>query len=364
MAKAERSRHRFVYYGSREESPRPQLPANVTPVLISRRRRRALQYVLNGPYLWPPVASSRGFSKRAVGGLMKSGAGAQIDLALWPHAFTPVPPGAAPAAVIAHDLIHHRLPQLFSRRELHLRRQAERSLAGCALVLCPSASTAADLVETYPTLRDRVTVFPEGPGIVPKGEPSPGALAELRVRVGPAPFFLSVGFDWPHKNFEVLLEAMRKFKGRPIRLVFAGGRRRDTLVASIRRHGLEGSVVDLGPVSQELLDVLYRSATALLFPSLYEGFGIPLVEAMHYGLPIVASDRASVPEVVGSGGWIVPAQAPGEWASAIDALATQQAVRAELAQRSVARATDYTWAGCWEVLDKAFEGVTAAPRPA
>ncbi len=355
LAHATSSRHRFVCFRSREGAP-ASLAANVESVTISPHRRRLLQLLLNGPYLLEPVAASATIGERVVGRLM--GATDELvapDLALWPHAFFPVPAGRAPVAAIVHDLIHHRLPELFSRRQLQLRRSAERSLERCALLLCPSQSTAADLAEAHPSLAKRIAVFPEGPGIVPQGPPSGPALAEVRERVGAGRFFLSVGFDWPHKNFEVLLEAVRRLDPGSVKLVLAGGRRRGLLDAAIAHHRVESSVVDLGPVSDSVLDVLYRSATALLFPSLYEGFGIPLVEAMHYGLAIVASDRASVPEIVGDCGWIVSARAPGEWADAIEAVGGDDALRGELASRAAARAREYTWDRCWKALDRGFE---------
>lgn len=362
MQAAHLSSHRFTYFASREDAGAEPLPRNVRAVSISPGRRRLMQYLLNGVGISGIKRSPESFDT-VVGRLMGNAAErATLDLQLWPHAFIPMLSGAAPTAVIVHDLIHLHVPKMFSARELRVRRTAEHGLSRCSLILCPSNSSRADLVEMDPRLADQVEVFPEAPSIVPAAEPSSSALAQVTAAVDGSPYLLHVGFDWPHKNIQVLLAAMRRVAPASFKLVLAGGRRREHLAAAVRAHGLERCVVDMGPVSGELLDALYRGSSALVFPSLYEGFGIPLVEAMHYGLPILGSDRASVPEIIGPAGWILPANSVPAWAEAMEAIAADPASRRELGQRSRLRARAYTWQACWRALDRAFDRVGAPDR--
>jgi glycosyltransferase involved in cell wall biosynthesis len=194
-----------------------------------------------------------------------------------------LPRVGVPAATTIHDLQHEAFPQFFSRPQLTYRRRVYgRSVRASRLVVAVSEHVGDDLAERLGYPRDRVRVIYHG---VDHERFRP----DRRAR---EPFILYPANWWTHKNHELLLEAFALVRAeRPgLRLVFTGAG---------HPGSLPDAVSSLGRVSDDRLADLYRSAAALVFPSLYEGFGLPPLEAMACGCPVAVSRVGALPEVCG-----------------------------------------------------------------
>ena len=169
-------------------------------------------------------------------------------------------------------------------------------------------------------------------------------------------FILHVGTIQPRKNLTTLLEAFAAVRSRhpDVGLVLAGakGWLFDEFFERLRRSGLEAAVTLTGQVPDQDLPGLYRSAEFFAYPSVYEGFGLPPLEAMACGLPVVCSNAASLPEVVGDAGLLLPPRDVSEWVRAIDRLLDDAQLRAELSAKGVARARRFSWDAA---TDRTFE---------
>jgi glycosyltransferase involved in cell wall biosynthesis len=142
-----------------------------------------------------------------------------------------------------------------------------------------------------------------------------------------------------------LIEARRRLETPAPALVLAGVDRGtgDRLVAEAGERGAPDAIVRLGAVSESTLRALYHGAAALVYPSRYEGFGLPLVEAMASGTPVLASRAASIPEVVGESGMLLDPDDPRRWEDAIVQVITDSVLRARLRADGLARAAMFTW---------------------
>ncbi len=206
-------------------------------------------------------------------------------------------PRRTASLVTVHDLVHRRHPGTMSIPNLLL----ERFLMGPSLrradrVTTVSRATERELLRFYPRTRGKVRTV--SPGI-------PAFPAEARnVVLPPVPYFLVVGTLEPRKNLARAIEAFRGMEtgGKPLHLVVVGGGgwKRRSLDASLwESPGGTRRIHALGYVPRPALPTLYRNAVGLVFPSLYEGFGFPILEAMSLGTPVITSDRSSMPEVAG-----------------------------------------------------------------
>jgi glycosyltransferase involved in cell wall biosynthesis len=250
-----------------------------------------------------------------------------------------VPPaGHRPLVVTVHDVAFLRTPEHFTRRGIGFhRRGLALARREAARVIVASAHTRGELVrEGFDP--GRIAVVPHGV-VVPPPPDATEIEARLRsVRVEP-PFVLAVGTIEPRKGVDTLVAAMarRRARDRRTRLVLVGPR------GWLSVDGLDApGVRELGRVDDDVLDALYRTAAVVAVPSRYEGFGLPALEAMARGTPVVASDTSSLPEVVGDGGVLVPPDDPDAWAAALDRLLADPERRAELAGAARARAARFT----------------------
>jgi glycosyltransferase involved in cell wall biosynthesis len=197
-----------------------------------------------------------------------------------------LPRVGVPAATTVHDLQHEVYPQFFSRPQLTYRRHVYgRSVRASRLVVAVSEHVRDDLVARLGYPSEQVHVIYHG---VDHDRFHPGAGSDGE----PEPFLLYPANWWPHKNHELLLEAFALARdARPeLRLVLTG---------TGHPGGLPDGVASIGRVSDDRLADLYRTAAALVFPSLYEGFGMPPLEAMACGCPIAVSRAGALPEVCG-----------------------------------------------------------------
>lgn len=361
MSHARHSRHRFVYLTAHPPAA-AALPANVEVVARPKWTRLATQVAMNAP---------RGdllFRSRAASVAVLSAAAAvrpatfsSVDAWLWPHCFKPVP-NLRRTVVICHDMIHRHHPEYFSRRDLTSRRQAERLLPAAAAILCPSHASAHDLVAAYPKLEPRVRMFTEAPCEVIPEQECAAELEEVDRRYGGVPLFLFVAVDWPHKNHQLLIDAalaLREMTPGPFKVLFVGRRRGDAVAEAVRRKHAADVVTEVGGVSSAMLAALYRRATALVYPSLHEGFGIPLVEAMQYGLPMIASTSPCIPEVTNGAAALLPPTEPALWAMEMHRLLVDPDRRAYLAKLSRERGADFGWAQTWAGVDDALDAALA-----
>jgi alpha-1,3-rhamnosyl/mannosyltransferase len=164
----------------------------------------------------------------------------------------------------------------------------------------------------------------------------------------------------------VLLEALRQLDGSTdVRLVLIGGRGRgeEALQRSIGALGLRGRVVRTGRVPDADRDGLLRLADALVFPSRYEGFGAPVIEAMAVGTPVLAADETALPEVVGDGGRLLPADDAEAWAKAIDAVLSDPTERDRLVAAGRVRAAEFTSSRSAAAMVDAYRRALAADHP-
>jgi len=250
------------------------------------------------------------------------------------------------ALTVVHDLAFERHPGAYSSGErAYLRLSTRWAAARCRLLIAVSESTKADLVSLYRVKPERVRVVPLGVS-APKTEPAPAArLAELGLN---GSFVLQVGRVEARKNQLAALAAVEQLDG--VMLAVAGPER-DPAIAARLRESPRCRV--LGRVDQPTLELLYKRAGAVIVPSLYEGFGLPVLEAMVRGKVVVAAKASSLPEVGGEAALYFHESADAEQiATVLGAALRDKALRTKLARTARARAARYTW-------DKTAAGVAA-----
>ena len=251
-----------------------------------------------------------------------------------------------PAIVTVHDLSYARAPELFSRRDRTLLRFVRGSVRRAARVIAVSEFTRNDLCEVYGLDPAKVAAIPNG--VSAEFQPVDGASERVRQRFGiDRPYVLCVGALQPRKNVPLAIEAYARLAGRGVdcELVVAGGDRggRLDVLDAILRTRLTGRVHLVGRVEHDELPALYSGARALLFPSLYEGFGLPALEAMACGTPVIASNTTGLAEAVGDAGLTVDPRSAEELAEALRRVLGDEALRDRLIAAGLARAAEFTW---------------------
>ncbi len=264
--------------------------------------------------------------------------------------FTLPPLARARGLVTVHDLSFMRLPQCADPRlRSYLSAAVPRSVARAARVLADSFSTAGDLVELLGVDPDRISVVPGGVDERFRRVDDASQLQHVRVRYNlPEQFILAVGTLEPRKDFPTLISAFARLirKARlPHHLVIAGreGWMFEPIYERIRQEALGERVHLLGFVEDEHLPALYTLAGVLAFPSLYEGFGLPPLEALACGTPVVAARSSSVPEAVGDAALLVPPGSVDELVDALHAVLLDEALRAALVKKGPAQVARYRW---------------------
>jgi glycosyltransferase involved in cell wall biosynthesis len=257
----------------------------------------------------------------------------------------PRPPGGS--VLTLFDVLHHDVPDLFPRAERAFRCAAYDGAARRATrVVTVSEHSrrriadvlgidAASVVAIHPGV-DHVRFAP-GPAAADAALLAPLALPD-------PPWLLYPAALWPHKNHAVLVEAMRRGPA-DLSLVLTGATfgREPALRAAAARAGVADRVHHLGFVPAATLPALYRAATAVVFPSLAEGFGQPPLEAMACGCPVAASDAGAVAEACGAAALTFPANDVGAIAAAVTRVATDEPLRSELRVAGLERARGFTW---------------------
>ena len=281
-------------------------------------------------------------------GLPRTASRARVDLLHAPAYTAPFWAGV-PVVLTIHDVSYATHPEWYPYRRDRLRRLFYRRSAKAAThVLTDSSFSASEIMAAYAIPASRITVAPLGVhGTFAAGDPN--VSLDLPANIT-EPFLLHVGDLHERRNLPVvvdaLLEARRNFgAASALSLVLAGVDRGVAagLCAMAAEAGNPEAVVLLGAVSEDRIRALYRGAVALVYPSLYEGFGLPLVEAMATGTPVLASHAASMPEVLGGAGILLDPHDVSAWRDAMIRILDDESLRADLRARGLARAATFTW---------------------
>lgn len=273
----------------------------------------------------------------------------KLDLLHCPHYVTPFKHKCA-LAVTIHDLIHMLFPQYLPNRAAYfyarffLKRAAKRA----DVILTVSETTKNDILAHLPAREERVVVTPNAVDPQFTREISGEELERARQRyILHKPFILYAGSIKPHKNLTMAVEAFARFRrraGGEWRLVIVGsGSAGKELYRKIGQEGVRDAVRFLGFIPYGDLPAVYKLANLFLFPSLYEGFGLPPLEAMAVGTPVVASNRSSLPEVLGQAALLTHPHDAAETAEAIERAVSDQQLREKLIDRGLERVRQYSW---------------------
>jgi glycosyltransferase involved in cell wall biosynthesis len=295
------------------------------------------------------------------------------DLLHVPHFSAPLAAGC-PLVVTVHDVVPLVLPAYRASRAMrgHLALM-QRTVVRARLILTPSRAAADDVSRVLGFPRDRIRVTPEaaGPEFTPGGDPA--ALAAVRARLGiDKRYVLNIGGLDVRKNLPALIEAFTQAMPRledPAQLVIAGAPHSGNptvfppLEPVIERLGAGPHVRLVGRVSEADKLALYQGAELYVTPSLYEGFGLTALEAMACGVPTIAANRTSLPEVVGDGGLLVEPE-PEPLAAAIVAVLNDPARAADLRVRGPARAATFSWELTARLTLAAYEEAFGRQPPA
>ena len=273
-----------------------------------------------------------------------------------------------PSVFTLHDIAYLRYPQYhLLQNRLFLSLMMPRFLAQAQRIITISESTRREALSCYPLDPAKIEVIPEG--VEPRFRPEPDSnrQAQIRARYAlPDRFILFVGTIEPRKNLRTLLDAYAALRPNApdVGLVIAGGK--GWLYADFFDHlralGLESQVQLTGFVPDDDLPALLSAAETFVYPSVYEGFGLPPLEAMACGVPVVCSNASSLPEVVGDAGLLVSPDNPRAWVEALDQVLTDPALRLDLRSRGLARARQFTWEAAARQTLAVYQRVVEARR--
>lgn len=273
----------------------------------------------------------------------------RLDLIHCPITAVPLR-SAAPVVSTIQDVIWSRYPEMYSiRRRIAHRVWCALSVRKARRVIVPSEATAQELTRLHPRIvRDKMAVIPDCIPPMKAHERAGGDAAVVldRLRIRP-PFLFTVGTIQPRKNYERLItafERMRQAGLPPHQLVIVG---RDGFAAERVHRAAHASpfasdIRILGYLPNEEIAALYRSASLLVYPSIYEGFGIPLLEAMRWGTPVASSNSSSMPEVGGDAAVYFDPYSVEDMSQALCRALTNQSLRAELVRKGQARVKLFT----------------------
>jgi glycosyltransferase involved in cell wall biosynthesis len=308
---------------------RPNLVERWTPIPATWFERTALRYEQ------PPL-------ERLV----------RFDVLFAPN-FVPPPTRTQRLVVTVHDLAFRRFPETAPAATRRWLTRLDRAVRGAAEIVVPSQASRADLVDLYPVDPDRVTVIHHGVDHDRFHPASPGEVDRVRRRYGiDGPYLLFVGGLEPRKNLPVLLQAYSALPDdlRPA-LVLAGAsvpwnpEGRTALaeaLGDLPAHS-RGRVILTGYVGDPDRAPLYAGAEALAFPSRYEGFGLPVLEAMACGTPVVTSNVSALPEIAGDDAVLVDPEDEGTIADGLRWVLEDESLRDRLRAAGPARAARFTW---------------------
>jgi glycosyltransferase involved in cell wall biosynthesis len=255
----------------------------------------------------------------------------------------PALPGA-PQVTTIHDLIYKRYPEThFGIRALGLAALVPIAVRRSRRLLADSMATKKDIVSFFGAAPERIDVAYPGPGLPPAAEPLQEGELRKRLDLGGGPIVLTVSAKRPHKNLERLIDAFARLRAPDAILVVPGYA--TPYEDELRRKAAEcGARVNfVGWLEDATLDGLYRAATCLVFPSLAEGFGLPVLEAMARGTPVTCSNTSSLPEVAGEAALYFDPMDIDAIAHAIETLLGDTSLCDRLRRAGPGRARRFSW---------------------
>jgi glycosyltransferase involved in cell wall biosynthesis len=338
-------------------------PEHVT-VLANRHVMAAYRDTVRGPVRLHHVASYRPGDSMLTRSMAVASArlfprvvgrdAPRVDLVHYPVT-VPIPDLDRPMVVALHDVQHHEHPDFFSRAERAWRRWAYDGAARRAgLVVTISEHSRGQIVERLGIPPSRVVTIPLGVEHERYSPRRSEADAALEV---PERFLLYPANLWPHKNHARLLRAFAAVGDIELHLLLVGqtyGRALPGPTDARVRH--------LGYVDHDVLASLYRRATAVIFPSLIEGFGLPLLEAMASGCPVAASDEGAIAEVCGDAALLFDPRSEDSMADAMRRLATDPRLAIRLRDEGLRRASLFTWRACATAHVEAYRALLERSR--
>ena len=264
-------------------------------------------------------------------------------------------PYPGPCVATVHDLSFVHYPQFHPRERVrHMMRSLPATLQRADRIVTDCEFVREEIVATFGVPRERIHAIPLG--VAPAFRPhAPAALRAPLAQLGlePGGYLLSVATFEPRKNLAGLVRAFMRLpaalrRHRPLALVGAPGWHGGELDRMLQAAERDGSVRRIGWVDDARLPLVYAGAALFAFPSIYEGFGLPLLEAMACGVPVVSSRTSSMPEIVGDAGLSVDPHDDAALAAALEQGLLDDAWRAQAVERGTRRAAGFTWAACVE----------------
>jgi glycosyltransferase involved in cell wall biosynthesis len=299
---------------------------------VELRPLRLPLYLPSEQFVWPAVLAR-----------------ARVDLFHSPYVMLPFAAHVT-EVITVHDLIFERHPEYRPRGYLQkfYGLTTRLSTKRADLVLTVSESTRRDIQKHYRIDPERVHVIGNAVDPIFRREDNPARLAAVRERYElPERFILSLGAGRPHKNLETLVDAFACLDHSLAPALVIGGevdaRFADEVGAHVRAHGIASRVLRPGLIDEGDLPALYTLANVFAFPSLEEGFGLPPLEAMACGTPVVAASSSAVSEVVGNAALMFDPRDARELATRLASALTERGVRNALIQRGLERVGMFTW---------------------
>lgn len=347
----------YVLFASGTKSTLARLPKFDYPnvetayVPVSNKILNAAMLIFGRPYLENVLANGAKRSQEiasSAGGLL---AKTRVDTWFFPnHNFIAT---SLPYAIMVHDLSFEIFPEFFTIKSRVRHRIARRIIKQAKVVLCPSMSTKQDLMQVYGVEEARIVVTALAADVPPisSSHPSQPPLGKGRSpegRVGSKRYILSLATLEPRKNQLSIIEAYETYRdetGDTIGLVIGGGRgwKSAPVIRAAKRSKYAKDIQLIGYVDEQQKSELYRNAQVFVFPSFYEGFGLPVLEAMRAGCPVITSHTSSLPELVGDAGILIDPYNVNDLTVAIKLILQSERLRTDLIERGKRRAEDFSW---------------------